>query len=160
MEVHPWSWIYFVSFVIVAAFVVLNVLIGIVLNSMEEAREIERRRAREPVSEHHVDVPSPRARHRADRDPRSNARGDRVRSARAACAASPRGSRPLLPARQLIERAPYRESGTRLLMEALAARGNRAEALVAFDALRRRLRDDLGSAPSPETQELHRRLLG
>jgi len=45
-------------------------------------------------------------------------------------------------------------------MEALAARGNRAEALVAFDALRRRLRDDLGSAPSPETQELHRRLLG
>jgi voltage-gated sodium channel len=44
MEVHPWSWIYFVSFVLIAAFVVLNVLIGIVLNSMEEAREIERRR--------------------------------------------------------------------------------------------------------------------
>ena len=45
MAVHPWSWIYFVSFVLVAAFVVLNVLIGIVLNSMEEARETERRRA-------------------------------------------------------------------------------------------------------------------
>ena len=45
MEVHPWSWVYFVSFVLVAAFVVLNVLIGIVLNSMEEARETERRRA-------------------------------------------------------------------------------------------------------------------
>ena len=45
MEVHPWSWIFFVSFVLVAAFVVLNVLIGIVLNSMEEARELERRRA-------------------------------------------------------------------------------------------------------------------
>lgn len=45
MEVHPWSWIYFVSFVMVAAFIVINVLIGIVLNSMEEAREIERRRA-------------------------------------------------------------------------------------------------------------------
>jgi voltage-gated sodium channel len=29
----------------IAAFMVLNVLIGIVLNSMEEAREIERRRA-------------------------------------------------------------------------------------------------------------------
>ena len=28
----------------VAAFIVLNVLIGIVLNSMEEARELERRR--------------------------------------------------------------------------------------------------------------------
>jgi voltage-gated sodium channel len=45
MEVHQWSWIFFVSFVLVAAFIVLNVLIGIVLNSMEEAREIERRKA-------------------------------------------------------------------------------------------------------------------
>ncbi len=46
MDVYPWSWIYFVSFILVAAFVVLNVLIGIVLNSLEEAREIERRKAR------------------------------------------------------------------------------------------------------------------
>ena len=37
MDVHPWSWIYFVSFVMVAAFIVLNVLIGIVLNSMDIA---------------------------------------------------------------------------------------------------------------------------
>ena len=44
MEVHRWSWLYFVSFIMVAAFIVLNVLIGIVLNSMEEARELERRR--------------------------------------------------------------------------------------------------------------------
>jgi voltage-gated sodium channel len=44
IDVHPWSWVYFVSFVMVAAFIVLNVLIGIVLNSMEEARELERRR--------------------------------------------------------------------------------------------------------------------
>jgi len=45
MSVHPWSWIYFVTFILVAAFIVLNVLIGIVLNSMEEAREAERRKA-------------------------------------------------------------------------------------------------------------------
>ena len=45
MEVEPWAWVYFVSFVLIAAFIVLNVLIGIVLNSMEEARELERRRA-------------------------------------------------------------------------------------------------------------------
>ncbi len=45
MDVHPWSWLFFVSFVLVAAFIVLNVLIGIVLNSMEEARELERRKA-------------------------------------------------------------------------------------------------------------------
>ena len=40
MEIHPWSWIFFV---LVAAFVVINVFIAIVLNSMEEARELERR---------------------------------------------------------------------------------------------------------------------
>jgi voltage-gated sodium channel len=43
MEIEPWAWVYFVSFILVAAFIVLNVLIGIVLNSMEEARELERR---------------------------------------------------------------------------------------------------------------------
>ena len=56
MEVHPWSWVYFVSFVLVAAFVVLNVLIGIVLNSMEEARETERRKA---VRERHPGAAGP-----------------------------------------------------------------------------------------------------
>jgi voltage-gated sodium channel len=45
LEVHRWAWIYFVSFILVAAFIVLNVLIGVVLNSMEEARELERREA-------------------------------------------------------------------------------------------------------------------
>ena len=43
MEFEPWAWVYFVSFILVAAFIVLNVLIGVVLNSMEEAREIDRR---------------------------------------------------------------------------------------------------------------------
>ena len=45
MDVHRWAWIYFVSFILLAAFIVINVLIAIVLNSMEEAREIERRQA-------------------------------------------------------------------------------------------------------------------
>jgi len=56
MDVHPWSWIYFVSFILIAAFVVLNVLIGIVLNSMEEARESERRRS---VQDQHPDRAGP-----------------------------------------------------------------------------------------------------
>jgi voltage-gated sodium channel len=43
MEIHPWSWIFFVSFILVAAFIVINVFIAIVLNSMEEARELARR---------------------------------------------------------------------------------------------------------------------
>ena len=61
---------------------------------------------------------------------------------------------------ELVARAPYRESGYRLLMEALAARGNTAEALLVYDGLRTRLRDELGAAPSADTQALHRRLLG
>lgn len=48
MEIHPWSWIFFVSFILTAAFVVINVFIGIVLNSMEEARELERRESLAP----------------------------------------------------------------------------------------------------------------
>lgn len=63
-------------------------------------------------------------------------------------------------ARGLIADAPYRESGHRLLMETLAVRGNAAEALLVYDTLRRRLRDELGVAPSPPTQELYRNLLG
>jgi DNA-binding SARP family transcriptional activator len=63
-------------------------------------------------------------------------------------------------ARALIGRAPYRESGHRLLMEALGARGNAAEALLVYEDLRVRLRDELGAAPSAQTQALHRRLLG
>jgi voltage-gated sodium channel len=44
MDVEPWAWIYFVSFILIAAFIVVNLLIAIVLNAMEEARELERRR--------------------------------------------------------------------------------------------------------------------
>jgi DNA-binding SARP family transcriptional activator len=63
-------------------------------------------------------------------------------------------------ARQLIELAPYRETGHRILMEALERRGNLAEALLAYDRLRVRLRDELGVAPGPAVQDVHRRLLG
>lgn len=63
-------------------------------------------------------------------------------------------------ARRLAEIAPLRESGTRLLMEVMKQCGNRAEALLAYDALRRRLRDELGVGPSAKTQALHRELLG
>lgn len=60
---------------------------------------------------------------------------------------------------ELVDRAPYRESGHRLLMETLSAHGDRAEALVVYEELRRRLRDGLGTTPSAETQALHRALL-
>jgi DNA-binding SARP family transcriptional activator len=63
-------------------------------------------------------------------------------------------------ARMLTELAPYRETGHRLLMEALARRGNVAEALLAYDRLRVLLREELGIAPGPTVQGVHRRLLG
>jgi DNA-binding SARP family transcriptional activator len=62
-------------------------------------------------------------------------------------------------ARMLTELAPYRESGHRILMEALAERGNVAEALRAYERLRVLLREELGVAPSPAVQAVHRRLL-
>jgi DNA-binding SARP family transcriptional activator len=63
-------------------------------------------------------------------------------------------------ARQLIELAPFRETGHRILMEALERSGNVAEALRAYDRLRVMLRDELGVAPSPAVQNVYRRLLG
>jgi SARP family transcriptional regulator, regulator of embCAB operon len=62
-------------------------------------------------------------------------------------------------ARALTELAPYRESGHRLLMEALERRGNAAEALRAYERLRALLRDELGVDPSPSVRAVHRRLL-
>jgi DNA-binding SARP family transcriptional activator len=62
-------------------------------------------------------------------------------------------------ARMLTELAPYRETGHRILMEALERRGNLAEALRAYERLRVLLREELGIVPSPAVQAVHRRLL-
>ena len=63
-------------------------------------------------------------------------------------------------ARELVSRAPYREGGHALLMEALATQGNTAEALIAYERLRQLLRDELGTTPSHAVSDLHARLLG
>ena len=62
-------------------------------------------------------------------------------------------------ARMLTGLAPYRETGYQILMEALERRGNLAEALRAYERLRILLREELGIAPSPTLQAVHRRLL-
>jgi voltage-gated sodium channel len=51
-EYSQWSWIYFVSFILVGSFMVLNLVIAIVLNSVEEARAEEARRLRIARAEH------------------------------------------------------------------------------------------------------------
>jgi pentatricopeptide repeat protein len=62
-------------------------------------------------------------------------------------------------ARRLVEREPYRETGHRILMRALAAGGNVADALRAYDRMSSLLRDELGVDPGPQTKEVHRELL-
>jgi voltage-gated sodium channel len=42
-EVHSWSWIFFISFVLLASLLLINILIAIIINAMETAREEEKR---------------------------------------------------------------------------------------------------------------------
>jgi SARP family transcriptional regulator, regulator of embCAB operon len=62
-------------------------------------------------------------------------------------------------ARRLVAYAPLAETGHRLLIRALAARGDAAAALAVYDQLRQLLREELGVSPCPATQVLYARLL-
>jgi DNA-binding SARP family transcriptional activator len=62
-------------------------------------------------------------------------------------------------ARELVAAEPFRERAHGLLMEILTARGNTAEALRVYEALRSRLGEELGAAPAPELRELQQRIL-
>jgi voltage-gated sodium channel len=48
-EIHSASWIYFVSYVLIASFLVINILIAIIINSVEEVHEAERASEREQL---------------------------------------------------------------------------------------------------------------
>lgn len=63
-------------------------------------------------------------------------------------------------ARRLVERSPLRETGYALLMDALAAQGNVAEAMRVYDRARTTLDQELGITPGRAMQEAHARLLG
>ena len=62
-------------------------------------------------------------------------------------------------ARRLTTLAPMSETGHRLLIEALAARGDISSALRHFDQLRRTFTEELGVDPGPQLRRLHQRLL-
>ncbi|HUN77837.1 MAG TPA: AAA family ATPase, partial [Solirubrobacteraceae bacterium] len=80
--------------------------------------------------------------------------------ARAALQPGGEGAARALPLlRELVAGEPYRESAHVLLMEALAAEGNVAHALIAYDSLRQRLLEDLGTMPGRAARALHQRLL-
>ena len=50
MEINPYAWIYFVSFVVVGTFVVINLLIAIIINNLDEAKLERLRDLAEPVT--------------------------------------------------------------------------------------------------------------
>ena len=50
MELNPFAWIYFVSFVIVGTFVVVNLFIAVVINNLDRAKEETLKELQPPVS--------------------------------------------------------------------------------------------------------------
>ena len=50
MELHPWAWIYFVSFVVLGTFVVINLFIAVVINNLDEAKQERLQSLEQPPS--------------------------------------------------------------------------------------------------------------
>lgn len=65
----------------------------------------------------------------------------------------------LQTAQELIHLEPFREAGHRLVMRALAAMGNTAEALRAYEHCRHVIAEELGVDPSPQTKATYEHLL-
>lgn len=63
-------------------------------------------------------------------------------------------------ARHAVDLGPYRESTYARLIEAHLAAGNRAEAVRAYEEVRRLLSETMGLEPTPRVQELYERALG
>ncbi|MEM8554423.1 MAG: ion transporter [Pseudomonadota bacterium] len=47
MEVFPWAWAFFVPFIMVTTFAVVNLLVGLIVNSMQDAHQVEETAATE-----------------------------------------------------------------------------------------------------------------
>lgn len=62
-------------------------------------------------------------------------------------------------ARRLVQADNLREASHRLLMEAYYAAGERSQALRHYDKVRTLLREELGVDPSPEIEELRRKIV-
>jgi voltage-gated sodium channel len=42
METRPWAWLFFIPFIVITTFTVLNLFIGIIVNAMQEEHAKER----------------------------------------------------------------------------------------------------------------------
>ncbi len=47
MEVYPWAWLFFVPFILVTTFAVLNLVVAVIVNSMQTLHEAEQKEERE-----------------------------------------------------------------------------------------------------------------
>ncbi len=51
MEVYPWAWAFFVPFVLVTSFIVLNLFIAIIVNAMHEEADEQQTAQRDEILE-------------------------------------------------------------------------------------------------------------
>ena len=54
MALHDWAWIYFVSYVIIATFVVVNLFIAIIINNLDEAKSERLQELQNPASREEI----------------------------------------------------------------------------------------------------------
>jgi voltage-gated sodium channel len=54
MELHDWAWVYFVTYVVVATFVVINLFIAIIINNLDEAKLERLQELQEPASQEEI----------------------------------------------------------------------------------------------------------
>jgi voltage-gated sodium channel len=54
MELHGWSWIYFVSFVLIGTFVMLNLFIAVVINNLDAAKSEKLEKLRDQATQEEV----------------------------------------------------------------------------------------------------------
>ena len=67
MVAYDWAWIYFVSFVIMGTFVIINLFIAVVLNNLEQAKTEQLKELRQPVTRDELPDELARLRERMER---------------------------------------------------------------------------------------------
>jgi voltage-gated sodium channel len=51
MEVYPWAWAFFVPFILVTSFAVLNLVVAVIVNSMQVLHDAEQKQQRDAERE-------------------------------------------------------------------------------------------------------------
>ena len=54
LEPYPWAWVYFVTFVLIGTFVMLNLFIAVVINNLDASKTAELEELRDPITQDEV----------------------------------------------------------------------------------------------------------